>query len=165
MEPKMRYQLKIWNGSELAETRIYVKGGALDAGDKLFIKSGKNILGHDSWDANLKGDFSSWSMKVHGRGSSGYQIGLHIADEALAERGWSKLSFLEILAKLRNGEEPKEPVNAPAPIAKRELTDEESEQEADFDAFTALANRTPKMPGESIDNYSTRINRMRLGVA
>ena len=108
----------------------------MERGDKLFIHSGRNPA---DWDATLRGDFSSWSMKNHGRGSNQKDIGLTIAEEALAERGWEKLGFLEILAKLRNGEEPREPVNA-QPAA----TVEETWSDEDQAGLDEIANMTPE---------------------
>ena len=132
----MQYRLKIWGHSELVETRIYVNGGMLERSDKLFIHSGRNRA---DWDATLRGDFSSWSLKNHGRGSNQKDIGLTIAEEALAERGWDKLGFLEILAKLRNGEEPKEPVNVrPSATVEESWTDED---QANLDE---MANMSPE---------------------
>ncbi len=91
------YRLSVWTKPGTNERRIYVSGGIVQPGDKLYIFPGPDA--HMPWDARLQAR-SGIGYTNRGRGSHQYDIGLEIAGEALAERGLDRLGFSEIVAAL-----------------------------------------------------------------
>lgn len=95
-----RYTLHAWTKPGSTETRIYVGGGKVNHGDKLYIFAAHDtLLGREGWDARLQTQ-SGIGYVNRGLGSRQYDIGLAIAEEALAERGLDRKGFSEILAAL-----------------------------------------------------------------
>lgn len=128
----MQYHLKLWQPAAAA-ARIYITGGPLDRGDTLYVFAARDaLLGKDGWDAKLTSDWRDTHLTNRGLGVRGYEIGLTIAERALAERGWERLGFREIARRLAAGEEPAveaEQVRA-EPIAAAAAANDDGDEEA-----------------------------------
>ncbi|HEY1630783.1 MAG TPA: hypothetical protein VGF56_05675 [Rhizomicrobium sp.] len=94
------YKLAVWKHPKSGETRVYINGGPLESQDKLYIFEGPRA---GAWDAKLYCPFGPNHIVfagISGLGSNLYDIGLNLAEIALAERGLAKCTFQSIVAVL-----------------------------------------------------------------
>jgi len=101
----MGYTLRSWTHPSTQEKRVYVNGGDVAFGDKLYIRQATSggPHGNDDWDAKLYAEYFPSYVNL-GFGTRPYDVALTIAARALEglHDGLSRASFSDILYYVEN---------------------------------------------------------------